>query len=155
VFGLFRLLGYRFSPRLADVGGTRFWRIDPKADYGLLNPPLGTPHQLGYWAATEQKTRLRIQVTSTIEPDGLRSGRKWGMAMIRDRLGHITATQRLWSTQYHQGQSSPCLLAVAEEELGSYRGRAKARVDRQPWVQIEDSEIPVNEMVRRLISTLK
>ena len=24
IFGLFRLLGYRFSPRLADVGGTRF-----------------------------------------------------------------------------------------------------------------------------------
>jgi TnpA family transposase len=37
VFGLFRLLGYRFSPRLADIGGTRFWRIDPKADYGQLN----------------------------------------------------------------------------------------------------------------------
>ena len=37
VFGLFRLLGYRFSPRLADVGGTRFWRIDPLADYGDLN----------------------------------------------------------------------------------------------------------------------
>jgi len=37
VFGLFRLLGFRFSPRLADVGGTRFWRIDPQADYGLLN----------------------------------------------------------------------------------------------------------------------
>jgi TnpA family transposase len=37
VFGLFRLLGYRFSPRLADIGGTRFWRIDPDADYGVLN----------------------------------------------------------------------------------------------------------------------
>jgi TnpA family transposase len=37
VFGLFRLLSYRFCPRLADVGGTRFWRIDQKADYGLLN----------------------------------------------------------------------------------------------------------------------
>ena len=37
VFGLFRLLGYRFSPRLADVGGTRFWRIDSNANYGLLN----------------------------------------------------------------------------------------------------------------------
>jgi TnpA family transposase len=37
VFGLFRLLGYRFSPRLADVGGTRFWRIDSQADYGMLN----------------------------------------------------------------------------------------------------------------------
>lgn len=37
VFGLFRLLGYRFCPRLADVGGTRFWRIDAQADYGDLN----------------------------------------------------------------------------------------------------------------------
>jgi TnpA family transposase len=44
VFGLFRLLGYRFSPRLADVGGTRFWRVDPRADYGLLNPI--SEHQL-------------------------------------------------------------------------------------------------------------
>ncbi len=32
VFGLFRLLGYRFSPRLADIGGTRFWRVDAKTD---------------------------------------------------------------------------------------------------------------------------
>jgi TnpA family transposase len=37
VFGLFRLLGYRFSPRLADIGGTRLWRIDPQADYGAVN----------------------------------------------------------------------------------------------------------------------
>jgi TnpA family transposase len=37
IFGLFRLLGYRFSPRLADIGGTRFWRINPRADYGVLN----------------------------------------------------------------------------------------------------------------------
>ena len=32
VFGLFPLLGYRFSPGLADIGGTRIWRIDPQAD---------------------------------------------------------------------------------------------------------------------------
>jgi TnpA family transposase len=37
VFGLFRLLGFYFSPRLADMGGARFWRFDPKADYGALN----------------------------------------------------------------------------------------------------------------------
>ena len=37
VFGLFWLLGYQFSPRLADFGEARFWRIDPKADYGALN----------------------------------------------------------------------------------------------------------------------
>lgn len=38
VFGLFYLLGYQFSPRLADIGGKRFWRIDPQADYGVLDP---------------------------------------------------------------------------------------------------------------------
>ena len=37
VFGLFWLLGYRFSPRIADIGGTRYWRIDQTADYGPLN----------------------------------------------------------------------------------------------------------------------
>lgn len=39
VFDLFRLLGYHFSPWLADVGGTRFWRTRPDADYGKLNGP--------------------------------------------------------------------------------------------------------------------
>ena len=37
VFGLFWLLGYQFSPQLADIGEARFWRIDRTADYGLLN----------------------------------------------------------------------------------------------------------------------
>ena len=37
MFGIFHLLGYQFSPRLADIGGARFWRVDPKADYGPLD----------------------------------------------------------------------------------------------------------------------
>jgi len=37
VFGLFHLLGYQFSPRLADLADQRFWRIDRAADYGPLN----------------------------------------------------------------------------------------------------------------------
>ena len=37
MFGLFRLLGFQFSPRLADTGGARFWLIDPAADYGRLS----------------------------------------------------------------------------------------------------------------------
>ena len=36
VFGLFWLLGYQFSPRLADIGEASFWRLDPTADYGVL-----------------------------------------------------------------------------------------------------------------------
>src|ERR1700756_2527185 len=31
--------------------------------------------QMVYWGAMEQKTRLRIQATSSVEPDALRSGR--------------------------------------------------------------------------------
>jgi TnpA family transposase len=37
VFGLFWLLGFQFSPRLADIGESRFWRINPTANYGALN----------------------------------------------------------------------------------------------------------------------
>lgn len=37
VFGLFALLGYKFSPRLADLSDQRFWRLDKDADYGALN----------------------------------------------------------------------------------------------------------------------
>jgi len=37
VFGIFRLLGYQFSPRIADLGDARFWRVDRDARYGRLN----------------------------------------------------------------------------------------------------------------------
>lgn len=37
VFGLFWLLGYQFSPRLADIGESVFWRVDKTADYGALD----------------------------------------------------------------------------------------------------------------------
>ena len=37
VFGLFWLLGYQFSPRLADAGESVFWRVDKDADYEILN----------------------------------------------------------------------------------------------------------------------
>ncbi len=37
IFGLFALLGYRFSPRLADIGGSKIWRFDFNADYGVMN----------------------------------------------------------------------------------------------------------------------
>lgn len=36
IFGLFWLLGYQFSPRLADIGSARFWRMDGVAPAGVL-----------------------------------------------------------------------------------------------------------------------
>lgn len=53
VFGLFWLLGYQFSPRLADLKDMRFWRIDPRADYGVLNDlgrhTIATKVVVDYW----------------------------------------------------------------------------------------------------------
>ena len=40
VFGLFWLLGTRFSPRLADIGGARLWRVDRAADCRAEGAPL-------------------------------------------------------------------------------------------------------------------
>ena len=37
MFGAFWLLGYRFSPRRADLGDARLWRLNRGADYGVLN----------------------------------------------------------------------------------------------------------------------
>ncbi len=36
IFGLFWLLGYQFSPRLADLGDARFWRMSRDGHYGAL-----------------------------------------------------------------------------------------------------------------------
>lgn len=38
VFGIFGLLGYQFSPRIADPGKSKIWRINQQADYKELNP---------------------------------------------------------------------------------------------------------------------
>lgn len=40
-FGIFRLLGYQFSPRLADVGSATLYRADPAAHYGRIDNPPG------------------------------------------------------------------------------------------------------------------
>ncbi|HIB1875500.1 TPA: Tn3 family transposase, partial [Enterococcus faecium] len=37
IFGLFGLLGFQFSPRIANDKGTKLWRINSNADYGELN----------------------------------------------------------------------------------------------------------------------
>ena len=43
VFGLFRRRGDRFSPRLADIGGPRGWRIDARADTARVTAWHATP----------------------------------------------------------------------------------------------------------------
>jgi hypothetical protein len=84
----------------------------------------------GYWGATEQKTRLRIQATLTIESDGLRSGRNRHMATIRDRLGDRTATQRLGSIKYLLMRANlrpVCWLWLNRSSTASLRAASAAR----------------------------
>jgi hypothetical protein len=94
---------------------------------------------------TEQKTRLRIQATSTIESDGLRSGRNRRMATIRDRLGHMTATQRLGSIKdllMRANLRPVCWLWVNRSSTASQRGASAARVS------IELTHNPFKRMFR-------
>ncbi len=58
VFGLFRLLGYQFSPRIADLPDQRLWRLTrpgtSPVDYGPLNAvavhQLSWTRMAGHWA---------------------------------------------------------------------------------------------------------
>ena len=92
VFGLFRLLGYRFCPRLADVGGGRFWRIDSDADYGKLN------------AISDHQAKLSI-----IEPHWDDVLRLIGSL----KLWRVPATGILRTLQVGE-KATPLVLAVAE-----------------------------------------
>jgi TnpA family transposase len=92
VFGLFRLLGYRFCPRLADVGSTRFWRIDSEADYGQLN------------AIANHQIKL-----SLIEPHWDDVLRLIGSL----KLGRVPATGIMRTLQVGK-RATPLALAIAE-----------------------------------------
>jgi len=94
IFGLFGLLGYQFSPRLADIGESRFWRMDVDADYGVLN---GLARQ-----------RIRTDLIRRHWKDMLRvaGSLKWGA---------VNATALIQTLQ-HGGR--PTLLGRAIGELG-------------------------------------
>jgi TnpA family transposase len=102
IFGLFWLLGYQFSPRLADVGGTRFWRLDPKADYGALNA-VSRHHINAERVARHWEDTLRVAGSlklSTISAPELvrsllKSDRPSGLTKAIADLGRIAKTTHL------------------------------------------------------------
>ena len=55
-FGLFWLLGYQFSPRMADLGKARFWRLGPRGR--LRRPRWHRPGSCQYKAHQPQLGRL-------------------------------------------------------------------------------------------------
>jgi TnpA family transposase len=102
IFGLFWLLGYQFSPRLADVGGTRFWRLDPKADYGALNA-VSRHHINAKRLARHWEDMLRVagslKLSTITAPELIRSllkgDRPSGLTKAIANLGRIPKTIHL------------------------------------------------------------
>lgn len=94
IFGLFWLLGFRFSPRLADIGGVKLWRIDKSADYGAFNP------------ITEGVINIRIILENW--PDLIRLAGSL-------KLGHLKAAGVMRMLQI---KDRPTSLAKALSQLG-------------------------------------
>jgi TnpA family transposase len=82
VFGLFWLLGYQFSPRLADIGGARLWRIDKDADYGTFDnlavSKINLPLIVQNWPDL-------IRLAGSLKLGHLRAAGVMRMAQVKDR----------------------------------------------------------------------
>lgn len=99
VFGLFWLLGYQFSPRLADAGEATFWRIDKTADYGTLNElarSCAKPHRIEpHWEdmiRVAGSLKMGTVRTSELIRTLLKSERPSGLAKAIIEVGRINKT---------------------------------------------------------------
>jgi TnpA family transposase len=128
VFGLFRLLGYRFSPRIADMGGTQFWRADPPpgraGDYGPLN--------------AIARGRVNLDRVRTHWPDMLRVAGSLVTSKVRaydlirkiSRDGNPTPLGQAFA-EYGRVDKTLHLLAVVDPVDESYRRRVTRQLNIQ------------------------
>jgi TnpA family transposase len=119
VFGLFRILGYQFSPRIADLADTRFWRVDAAADYGLLN--------------SLARSKVSLNRIRESWPDMLRVAGSLHMGTVRayDLLRMLSRDGkpgRLGQAFEHYGRIAKTLhlLSVIDDE--DYRRRISAQI---------------------------
>jgi TnpA family transposase len=114
VFGLYRVCGMQYAPRLADLTDTRFWRTTALADYGCLSDLARHRVRLER-IRTHWPQMLRIAgslVTGTVRAYDLiralgRSGNPTPLGQAFAEYGRIAKTQHL--------------LAVCDPDDDSYR----------------------------------
>lgn len=118
VFGLFRPLGYQFSPRLADLPDQRLWRLAlpgaPAADYGPLNAVARNP--LSY-------ERIRTNWADMLRVAGsLHTGTVAGYDLLRmlGRDGHPTTLGAAFA-DYGRAAKTLHLLAMCDPDDETYR----------------------------------
>jgi TnpA family transposase len=118
VFGPFRLLGYRFSPRIADLADQRLWRATPPgalpADYGPLNAIARHSVNLGrirtHWADM-------LRVTGSLVTNTVRA---YDLLRMLGREGHSTALGQAFA-EYGRIAKTLHLLAVVDPVDETYR----------------------------------
>ena len=143
VFGLFWLLGYQFSPRLADAGESVFWRVDKAADYGVLNDLVrscvNAQRIEQHWDDMMRiagSLKLGTVQASELMRSLLRSDRPSGLAQAIIEVGRINKTLYLLNyvddeeyrrrilTQLNRGESRH---AVARAICHGQRGEIRKR----------------------------
>ncbi|MET3707526.1 TnpA family transposase [Arthrobacter sp. UYEF6] len=138
VFGLFRLLGYQFSPRLADMPDQRLWRLTipggRAADYGALNAVGTNKLSAG---------RIRVQWADMLRVVGsLHSGSVADYDLLR-MLGRDSSPTPLGAAfaEYGRAAKTLHLLAMYDPDDESYR--------RSIHVQLTVQESP-HRMARKI-----
>ena len=118
VFGLFRILGYQFSPRIADLPDQRLWRLTtpgaPHADYGPLNAV--AVHQLS-WAKMRDQWGDMLRVAGS-----LHTGTVTGYDLVRmlRRDGRPSPLGAAFA-EYGRAAKTLHLLAMCDPDDQTYR----------------------------------
>lgn len=124
VFGLFRLLGYQFSPELADLRERKYGRMNPEADYGQLNAlassPINTRLIAAHWddllrVAGSLLTRT-VRASEVLRVIGVYP--KSSLVRALEHFGRVASTLHLLS--YHDDP-------VYRRTIGIQRNRQEAR----------------------------
>lgn len=122
VFGLFWLLGYQFSPRLADLGEARLWRMDRAADYGRLS---GVARQRVRTGLIRENWDDLLRVAGS-----LKTGAVGAHEMMRVlQRGHRPSTLAKAVGELGRVAKTLFLLAYVDDE--AYRRRVLTQLNRQ------------------------
>lgn len=121
VFGLFWLLGYQFSPRLADLGQLRFWHMGSTAGYGALRGLARHPIKL-HLITQHWDDMLRIA-------GSLRLGTVRASELMRtlQRGGHVSTLAKAIG---ELGRIAKTLYLLAYIDDESYRRRILTQINR-------------------------
>ena len=121
MFGIFHLLGFQFSPRLADIGGARFWRIDPKADYGVLG---GLARHRANMLLVVQHWDDLLRLAGSLKLGLMQAGGLMRTLQTKDRPTRLARALEEWGRVV----KSLYLLAYIDDE--SYRRRILTQLNR-------------------------